>query len=442
MSDLSTPFLYVGREARDTGASIKIALQHLENHFYLCLGKTGAGKSHTIRNIMDQLYGYHTVQSPRGSRPPTFHVLGYHPDFDYSFFEKSGANRNIGPESINVLDLDYTEGDASINILAPLSDSESYRYRAIEDFIAFCRVAHSGIGIVQEKYLRDILTPLYGKIKKSEDRYPNAKDLLDEIYYIKSCLGNGLNGDINSGLARLREKRSEIERKIKNKEYDTKGIEEAREKLNEIEGEMLDLFSTLVKQDKAWLSDEYFANMDVRIVRSLEPLVAEMVRPGFFTRQTSKRPLPGVINYYKMDRLGPAHKKLLTHVLLSRLYAGAELMTPLDRINMPFAETYIVADELQYIRSAAAEGGPMDTIMNGSRKFNMGMICGGQGAEQVTGPMANAFSLKFLLAQEYAAYPNCEKYFGVKKGAMQQVVPKKSAMFCGAGAKTLVNLFE
>lgn len=442
MSTYNSPILDLGRNARGSNERVIVELNKLENFFFLMLGKSGAGKSHTIRQIIDQLFGYSLRPTGHQWGQPTFHILGYHPDFDYQFFEEGGANTNVRPESINKLNLNYIEGDTSINLLAPLIDNDSYRYRTIEDFCSFAKIVHPSLGIHQLRYLRETLDNLYRIITHKEDRLPDISDLFNEIKHIKNCLQNGLSGDINRKLGKLRDKRASIEKLLRGKKLDTKQKDEKQAELDEMKDELIEEFGTLVHTNAVWMSDEYFKDFDLSTIKTLESVVVEMIRPGFFDRKGPARPQPGMINFYDIHKLEDKHLNLMTHVLLSRLYHGAVARTPKELMNPAYAHTFIVGDEMRYLESATKEkSSPGNLIMGGGRKFGMGGIFGGQGADQLSDDMARAFSLKVIMAQNEAAYRDAEKYFRVKEAMLRKVEPKKSAIVKFGDNTALTNLF-
>jgi len=439
-SNYDSPMIYLGRKELGGGESISINLEELENQFWLFLGKSGSGKSHTVRHVMDQMSGYQ-LDPRNGGLPPTFHVIGYHPDFGYDHFVNSGACRNIVPESINRLDFDYMEGDTSINPLQPLTDDPSAQFATIEDFIAYCKVVHPGIGSVQIKYIRDILDNVYSRCSK-EGRCPDVTDLFNEIQMIKKSLKSGLGVEATRAMQKLRKEQIEKEKAYKSGDADTKGKEKLEGELNDLVAEMVDEFATYIKQNTIWVKDEYYADFDVGTVSTLDVLVAGLIRPNFFTRGCRTRPVQGLINVYDVHKLGERHQELMTHVLLTRLYKRCIVTTPSNMLNPAVAHTYIVADEVRYMNACARDlMSPANLIMGGSRKFGMGMLVGGQGADQLSADMARAFSVKIILDQNEAAYNDTKKFFRINEAILRKIVSKRSAYVKSGSMSELVNLF-
>ncbi len=437
---MNAPIIRLGRKELGGGDVVNINLAELENQFWLCLGKSGSGKSHTVRHIIDQMSGYQ-LDPRNGGMPPTFHVIGYHPDFGYEHFQKSGAFRNIGPESINTLDFDYKQGDASINPLQPLTNDPSAQFATIEDFIAYCKVVHPGIGAVQIKYIRDILDNVYKRCSK-EGVCPDVTDLHQEIQMIKKSLKSGLGVEATRAMQKLRKEQIEKEKQFKSKETDTKGKEKLEGELNDLVAEMVDEFATYIKQNTIWVKDEYYADFDLSTVSTLDVLVAGLIRPNFFTRDCQARPRQGLINVYDIHKLGERHQELMTHVLLTRLYKRCIATTPSHMLNPSVAHTYIVADEVRYMNACARDlMSPANLIMGGSRKFGMGMLVGGQGADQLSSDMARAFSVKIILDQNEAAYNDTKKFFRVNESILRKIISKRSAFIKSGSMAELVNLF-
>ena len=446
MNYSSNPILHLGRNNFGSGQEFNVDLTTLENMFFLLLGKSGAGKSHTIRKIMDQIFGY--ASSPiTETGKPTFHVLGYHPDFSYEDFASSGATDNITSEDINILNFDYTEGNTATNILQPLKNSEALRFRTTEDFIGFCRIAHPGIGLHQQKYLRDILEHTYEHIARTEGRYPDLADLYDEVLLIKKSLSTGLNSSVIRNMKKLRREKNALDKILKsnNSTEDQKRKAQTEAEANEFA--LIDEVTALIKTDSAWVKNEYYADFDLKTLQTLDPLISELIRPQFFTRKSGQhanaRPMPGAINFYDIHMLEERHMDLMTHVLLSRIYHGCVIKTKKEHMNPSVAHTYIVGDELRYLASASdKKTSPANLIFGGGRKFGIGMIVGGQGADQLSEDMARAFSLKIILAQNEAAYKDTHKYFRIKEAMVTQIVAKQSAIIKHGAVTELVNLFR
>ena len=439
--------LELGRASKGDGQRISIDLASLENHFYCLLGKSGAGKSHAIRKLIDQLYGMHVAPKMREGvvsyEKPTFHILGYHQDFEYQYFEDGGANVNVTRESINHLSFDYTDGDTSINILQPLNNSDSLRFRTTEDFVSFCKVVHGGMGMTQQTYIKEILDVIYARFTSKENRAPDITDLYNEIKQIQKSLKTGIAGDVTRKMARLKNERKKINKEIERGDLDTDGKAKAEAELDEIAAQLMDELAVMVKQDTIWVKDEYYAEFDEKTVNTLDFLIASLIRPAFFSRERKVSPKNHMINLYDISILEEKHMNLMTHVLLSRLYHGCALTTRQQFMNPAYANTFIVGDELRYMADAAKDHtSPANLIFGGGRKYGMGMIVGGQGANQLSEDMARAFSIKLILAQNESAYRDTDKFFRIKENMIKQIVAKQSAVLKYGATAELVDLFR
>lgn len=439
------PAIWFGRETLGQGAPFVAPLDSLENGFYLALGKSGSGKTTTIRKMIDQMMGF--AMAPLNARQdykPTFHIIGYHPDYEFEDFQRTGCTVNICEDDVNVLNFDYENGNAGINVLEPLVKSRSETYKCIEDFVGLCQVAHPGLGLVQKTYLKDILTHVVNKIRDEEGRNADIADLYNEIVDIQKSLKSGLTDSTLKKILRLKESKQNKLDRIKYDNLTQKEIDDLKAEIEENTASLIEETNSLIKSDDIWMGGEYYADFDVKTVATLQPLITELIRPKFFSRKGGATPKRGKINFYNISMLDQRSMSLMTRVLLSRIYDGCRLSMPIEHRDPAYPNTFIVADEVRYMASSMKESNdPANLIVGGGRKFGLGMIVGGQGSDQLSDDMKGAFSIKIIMEQNDTNYKDTHKHFRISEKLLNQVKAKETgAIKVGAKPAKLVNLFR
>ena len=453
MQQNNTPSIWFGRETMGEGNPFEVPLGALENGFYLALGKSGSGKTTTIRKIIDQLMGYPLAPlNARQGYKPTFHIIGYHPDYQFIDFERSGCATNLTEDDVNVLSFDYETGNAGINVLEPLIKTNSEMYKSIEDFVALCQIAHPGLGLIQKTYLKDILGHVIKKVRDEEDRAADLVDLLDEITHIQKSIKSGLTDGTLRKILRLKESKELKNKRLKAEKLTPKEIEDLNKEIDEDTASLIEETTNLVKSDEIWVAGEYYSEFDVKILSTLQPVIIELIRPKFFTRkncgapdfQKVNVPKRGKVNFYDISMLDERSMSLMTRVLLSRIFNGCRLSMPDDMRDPEFPNTFIIADEVRYMESSLkSKTDPGNLIVGGGRKFGLGMLVGGQSADQLSDDMISAFSLKIIMEQNDTKYKDTYKHFRIKEGLLNKVKAKQTgAIKVGAEPAKLVSLFR
>jgi len=439
------PGIWFGREATNEGNSFTVPLSTLENGFYLALGKSGSGKTTTIRKMIDQLMGYELAPlNVRQNCKPTFHIIGYHPDYQFIDFLRSGCASNISEDDVNVLSFDYDKGNAGINVLEPLIKTKSEVYKSIEDFVALCQIAHPGLGLIQKTYLKDILAHVITKVREEEDRAADLTDLYNEIVHIQKSIKSGLTDSTLRKILRLKESKENKNNRIKNEKLTPKQIEDINKEIEEDTAAIIEETNTLIKSDEIWVSGEYYSEFDVKILSTIQPVITELIRPKFFTRKHGVAPKRGKINFYDISMLDERSMSLMTRVLLSRIFNGCRLSMPEEMRDPEYPNTFIIADEVRYMESSLkSKTDPGNLIVGGGRKFGLAMWVGGQSADQLSDDMISAFSLKIIMEQNDTKYKDTYKHFRIKESLLNKVKAKQTgAIKVGSSPAKLVNLFK
>lgn len=430
----------------DIGLGLKgrksLLLQEMSNPHILMAGKSGSGKSHTIKNLVAQL----------NDRGLTIHILELHPDYSPDEFKKTVVDSSISLNNsrFNYMNFDYVEGDASIN---PLQFNPSPQsggvYMAIQDFIDIVRLFNPTLGSKQFSYLQRIVAEVY-KLKGihhedprswvfesgtnlSTNHHPSLFDIREMLSNIMLSLASGLDDSLVAQMKKLKNKSNTLSSRLRNMTLETEHQQAA------LSAELEDTVSQL--QEKAALMihasvygqsvESFYSGWKIDTLESIKDTIDSMIGSTLFTRNLHSPqtgPKRGKINIYRLSNLNYQHQKTLIHLLLLRLYNASMRMC--SQINPKVPDTYIVLDEGRYAQDAAKTAmSPLNVIFGGSRKFGLGMIVGVQGVNQLSKDMIDNFSGKFILASSESSYSDAKKYFGLTPPLMQKIVPRRDGLF-------------
>ncbi len=179
--------------ADSKGQNVDWTVAKSSNFNVLFEGASGAGKSHTIQNLLARVY----------ERGMTFHVLDIKGDFSYESFEKAGLSHLVRPEDFNDITFDYFEGGGSLNPLqVPRTKEGGGVLMTIEGMKQLVKVFAPNTGKRQLDYLEEILTEVYRKAGISQDDMdswartsPTLDQVLDEI----DLVFNSISASMDSG---------------------------------------------------------------------------------------------------------------------------------------------------------------------------------------------------------------------------------------------------
>lgn len=434
--NLSSRFC-VGRS--ETGELQYVDYSKVSNPHMLFDGQSGTGKSYRIRHTMDELHGMHMTQ----------HVIEFHPDFGYENFASDGAIANITPDSICHFDFQYATGNASINPLKMIDTNPDSGgvYSVSQDVVEAVKIWAPSMGPKQQGYLNRILHDVYaqkGIIANDTSTWHQARhnspDFIDIQKYIRQILRakrTGLSTSVFTEIDKLRKQAERQSRKVRSENIDSdfKDIEDNDlvEKINQLKDKTSQMIDQLVEGKD---TSQYYSDWDISTLNSLADIVDSIVASGLFTR-TAIAPQARKINVYRISKLSPTHQRVMTYLLLKRLYVTS--MLTCKQLNPRVPTTYITADEGRYVQDAAAHPmSPMNLIFGGSRKFGMGMLVGVQGPHQLSKDMSDNFATKFILKSDVSADADAKKYFNLNKSQMAALIPKHNAWFLTGGKPTLI----
>lgn len=422
----------------------------LVNNFnILFMGMSGAGKTHTIHQMLARIH----------ARGTTFHVIDIKGDFGYENLVDSGLGAYVTPDDFNNIRFDYYDG-ASINPLqVPSTKQGGGVLMTIETMKTLVKSFSPNIGVKQLGYLGDVLKMVYeerGIVHDDESTWvrpsPTLHDLLGKIDLVFNVISSGLSiGSVTEIMQAFGKSKSKAESTITKMNAEEKDQIEITEKINEQADSLIELVTGMVKQSISYNTlqkgsvgngavYEYWSKDSLYGLRSV---IQGMVDSRLFTGNPS-RTQRGKINRYDLTEISPQHQQVIMRIVASRVFAMGVMETRLNNTFNPTTPNHIlVADEGKHVKEISQSAmSPFNRIGTEGRGYGVGIWCGVQQPDQVTADLLKNFATFFILKTPESTYPEVSRMFGVKPAYMKQLTARENILFSASGGYSLVSHFK
>lgn len=381
-------------------------LARASNPHMCVIGMSGAGKTHTIRQVLSQLNAYGaTVICLDGQGD----MVGLPNSVD-TFFLAGGEGGSVNPMRV--------ESDNEINKGAVLI--------AIRQVLTVVRMFAPNLGVRQEADLHLLLEKTYlrfGILDEDsstwEKQAPVLSDLLDDVIDLRRRLETNMEHDIFKELRNARRSLKRAEDKDKEGAY-----ERAREHLTELIGKLVErgLHDTLT--ERRW---------DLKRIESLEHVLGGMVRTGLF-RGDDVRMRRGMINRFDLNKLHQTDQMVMYHLLLDRVFHAVRRNC--THLNPKLPSIFIVLDEGK-LASAGMDGflSPLNRIATEGRKYGLALIMGVQSPKHLSDDAFDNFGMTLLLKINHNAQDRISRLFKIRETTLQSVEPRVNALYSFNGAR-------
>lgn len=283
----------IGSDSR--GQTVDWVLAKSSNFNVLFEGASGAGKSHTIQNLLARVY----------SRGMTFHVLDIKGDFSYESFEKAGLSHLVRPEDFNDITFNYFEGGSSLNPLqVPRTKEGGGVLMTVEGMKQLVKVFAPNTGKRQLDYLEEILNEVYRKAGISQDDIeswirpsPTLDQVLDEIDLVFNSISASMDsGSVSDIMKAYGQAKSKAEKAIVKMKADGKDPLEIEDKVNEILDDLEGVLHGYAKkhldfqalQNKSTGNGTFWEFWSKDSLFGLRSIIQGMVKSRLFTGNPSK----------------------------------------------------------------------------------------------------------------------------------------------------------
>ena len=390
--------------------------QRLINGHVFLVGKSGTGKTYTLRNIIGQ------IQKASGGRVRV-HVFDVHGDIDI-------------PGASSVQFSEATPYGFNPLVVNPDPHFGGVR-KKIQGFLAALDRSGYGMGSKQESVLRNLLVDLYASkgfyqelpaswhAKEASGRVKRHPTVDDAVAFAEAKLKSmylGTNSKTVEALEKLYRKQGKIRRLLTqtHRVTDKSEIEELQGMIKKEGEEATDLFKEHL--DHMVTGQELddlikYNNKDVMmsVVERLQNLKSTGIfrpeRPPFDTQMPIWR--------YNIKALETPAKKLFVSFLLEAIYAGAVQRGEQDEVVQ-----LVVLDEAHLFFDDKPDN-PIDTISKEARKFGLGMICASQNPLHFSEDFISNVSTKIILGIDQLFWDQTVRKMKVDMEALEWIVPHK-----------------
>ena len=387
----------------------------LVNAHGLLLGGSGSGKTHTIRGLARSL-----VHTPSG-RAIIFDVHG-----------------DIFPNSPDVSSVLISE--TSRMGLQPFVVNRDKEFggvaKAIKRFILAINKTTTKLGVKQEGVLRKLLEDLYRKNgfyidnektwgldydpwpeRKYPKRYPTFEDLLR---FAKSKQKDIFLGMDNSSTHKLEEfiKKSAAltKKRVKAEKYDEEQMNEAKDAAIEA----YDKFLSSSNDEKVVEDLMKYASKDV--MDSLITRLESLHFTGIFKNTAIMFDPSCSIHRYDISTLDEEEQKIFIDLAMNELFIKAKENGFGGKTN-----TFIFIDEVRNFLDDS-EGNIIRKFYNESRKFGVGVFCGGQDIKHFHDDIITNSATKIILGVDNMYSKAMSKRLQIPHDNIKNIVPKKSIL--------------
>lgn len=390
------------------------------NGHILIVGKSGMGKTHTLKNIMNQMF----------TQAANFrvHIMDVHGDIDIpgcSTVKFSEAS----PYGINPL---------SIN---PDPDFGGVRKR-IQTFLAALNRTSRKLGTKQEAVMRSMLQDVYAANGFYADRpsswrlddgvqrkYPKKNPTLEDVvkfanFKLKSMF-LGTSSRCVSTLEQLNKKSMQLlsKQKLLHGPNTATEIEVLQKDIKEIGTEAIALFSEYVTliQTGTELSD--LMKYDSKeVMKSVVERLENLQAIGIFRPQPPPFDLNNPIWRYDIRALATDEKKLFVNFMLEAIFLNSVQMGLESRIR-----EVIVLDEAHLFFTDEPDQ-IVNVIAKEARKFGLAMFCASQSPTHFSDDFIANVGTKMVLGLDQMYWEGAGRKMKLEQKALEWIVPHRSLL--------------
>lgn len=381
-------------------------LNRASNPHICVIGMSGAGKTYTICNILQQL-------NPQGA---TIIALDGQGDMDGlpnsvdTFFRAGGGSASVNPMRVEV-DPDLSSGAVLVSI---------------RQVLTVLRMLVSNLGKRQEADLHYLLEKTYARFGIKDDdpstwslAPPTLDNLLEDVTELRHCLEAGMDRDIFKDLRTARRRVQQAEESDREEAY-----KRERERLTALIGELVDQGLRDTIADRKW---------DLKRIESLEHIIGGVVRSGLFSGD-DLRIRRGLINRFDLNKLHQSDQMVMYHLLLDRVFHAAKRSC--TEMNPRLPSIFLVLDEGKLASAQQSDLlSPLNRIATEGRKYGLALIMGVQSPKHLSDDAFDNFGMTLLLKINHSAQERMSRLFKIRESVLQSIEPRQSAVYSVNGGR-------
>lgn len=393
--------------------------RRLINGHALIAGKSGTGKTHTLRAMLTQLQ----AQAQGRLR---VHIFDAHGDVDVE-----GSSSVKFSESTS-----YGFNPLQIN---PDPDFGGVRKR-LQSFMGALGRTSRKLGTRQESCLRALLQDLYAangfvEGKPStwrlddgvERRYPKRHPTLDDAVKFASFKLKGMFLGTSSravnALESLNRKMASLHRagKLVARATDSADREAAQREVQKLGAEAVELFQEHVATIETGRELSDLARYDSKeVLRSVVERLENLNAIGIFKAAPPPFDPSKAVWRYDVRALAADEKKLFVSLVLERIFLAAVERGPVDDIR-----EVVVLDEAHLYLDDDPEN-IANVLAKEARKFGIALWCASQSPTHFTDDFLSNVGTKIILGLDEMYWEGAMRKMKIEKRALEWIVPQRS----------------
>lgn len=396
----------------------------LINGHLLLMGKSGTGKTYTLREIVEQL----SNQAAKEGKEFRCHIMDVHGDIE------------IG----NCSSVKFSEAtDYGFNplIINPDPDFGGVRKR-IESFVRNINRAGRTLGDKQAATLRNILYDLYEanhfyaddplSWKLKDPRYPNYKKkmptLADALRFARAKAKSmylGTSSQAVSKLEQINKKKNALFNKLKQKNKSTNPIDtgDLEAQIAKLSDESIVLYTEYLNsiQNGRELNDVFKYN-SLDVLNSVVERLENLNSCGIFRNELPPFDISKPIWRYDIKALSQEEKKMFVSFLLETIFYVATQRGVRDDVV-----EIIILDEA-HLFITDDDDNPINVIAKEARKFGLGLFAASQAPTHFSEDFLSNVSTKIILGIDEMFWDSTVKKLRVDMKGLEWIVPHQKIL--------------
>lgn len=391
--------------------------QRLINGHVLIVGKSGTGKTHTLRKMVSQM----SAQSGGKLR---VHIMDVHGDI-----ELEGASTVKFSEATP-----YGFNPLSIN---PDPDFGGVRKR-IQSFIAALSRTQFRLGLKQEAALRNILLDLYAangfiendprtwKIDPNQQgRFPRKQPTMEDAVRFANAKLRGMflgtSSKTISALEKLYRKQIQYQSKIKQATkaaHNNTDLDAIQNELTKLSNEAMELFKEHMEAMQTGRELDDLIKYDSKdVMKGVVDRLENLNNIGIFRPQRPPFDPKSPIWRYDIKALSTDEKKLFVSFLLEAIFLRATQRGVQDDVV-----ELVILDEAHLFSSDEAEN-PVNVIAKEARKFGLGMFAASQSPTHFSDDFISNVGTKIILGIDQLFWDGTVRKLKIQQDALNWIIP-------------------
>lgn len=397
--------------------------QKLINGHVILAGKSGSGKTFTLRKLLLNILKAVEVEKKNSQNNIKFrvHIIDVHGDID------------IGPEASTVKFSESTNYGFNPLLINKDKDFGGVRKR-IQSFISSLNRTGFKLGGNQEATLRNLLIDLYAAngifennpetwIISKDSKYPRNPTIDDLARYTENKMKSmflGLVGKNNCTtlLEKTNRAQNKLFKKIKSTKKATNDeIDKLKEDIIKLKAEVIDNFTNYINEiDSGKEFDELLKYDSLDVMKSLSNKINNLNSIGIFKNEPPPFDINKNIWRYDIKSLDIDEKALFVSFLCETLFYKA-----VQRGEQNDVVEIIVLDEAHLFVNDDPRN-PINTIAKEARKFGLALFAASQSLTHFSDDFLSNVSTKIILGIDQIYWSNSINKLKLTEEALKWII--------------------